>query len=65
MQFAMWAHDQSSDPHQQGFHNIPHVESPTLGIVAMILAMALNVTAVTSAIAMLAPGLRTKVKTLR
>jgi len=65
MQFAMWAHNQSSDPHQQGFQNIPHMESPTLGIVAMILAMALNVTAVTSTIAMLAQGLRTKVKALR
>ena len=65
MQFAMWAYDRSSDPHQQGFHNIPHIEARALGVLAMIVSMALNVTAVTSTIAMFARGLRNRASTSR
>ena len=64
MQFAKWAHDRSSDPHQQGFHNVPHVRSAALGVIAMVVAMTLNVTAVTSAVAMLARGLRNRTTSL-
>lgn len=60
MQFAMWAHDRSSDPHQQGFHNIPDIRSPALGAASAIVAMILNVVAVTSTITMLVRGVRTR-----
>lgn len=54
----MWAHDQSSNPNQQGFHNVPDIRSPALGLVSTIVAMALNVVAVTSTITMFILGVR-------
>lgn len=53
MQFAMWAENRSLDPHAAGLHNLPDVRSPTLGTVAVVVSMALNVTALVATGSML------------
>lgn len=58
MQFAMWAHGRSLDPDAAGMHNLLGVRSPVLGVAAVVIGMALNVTAVLAAVAMLRDGLR-------
>lgn len=58
MQFAMWADNRSLDAHAAGLHNIPDVRSPAMGVAAMVVSMALNVTAVVATVAMFAQGMR-------
>lgn len=58
MQFAMWAENRSLDPHAAGLHNALDVRSPTLGGVAVVVSMALNVTAVAATGSMLWQYLR-------
>jgi len=58
MQYAMWAYDRSLEPQLWNIRNLCGVQSGTVGIIAMIVAMALNVLLVTTAIAMLADGLK-------
>jgi hypothetical protein len=58
MQYAMWAHNHSLEPQQPMAHNLLEVESSTLGIVAVIISMTLNVLLVAFVVSMLRDGLR-------
>jgi hypothetical protein len=57
-QFTMWSANRSLDAHAAGVGNLLHARSDTLGALSVAIAMALNVTVVTIAVAMLANGLR-------
>ncbi|MDB5714148.1 MAG: hypothetical protein JWO15_1545, partial [Sphingomonadales bacterium] len=57
MQYFMWAYDRSLEPGLWNFHNLCGAQSGTLGWIAVIVAMTLNVLLVTSVFAMLADGL--------
>ncbi|RIX97290.1 hypothetical protein D3218_18930 [Aureimonas flava] len=57
MQFAMWAENRSLDPHAAGVHNLPGVRSPILGTLAVVIGMALNLTAIAATLAMARRGL--------
>lgn len=63
MQFVMWAENRSLDPHAAGLHNLPNVASPVMGVVAVAIGMALNLTAVLATIGMLRDGLRLRPET--
>jgi len=56
MQYAIWAHDQSLDPHQPGAHNLLDVQAPFLGVLAVGLSMTLNILVVAAALSMLWDG---------
>jgi hypothetical protein len=58
MQFAMWAYNRSLEPQLWGVRNMCGVQSGTIGWIAMIVGMVLNVLLVTSAISMLSDGLK-------
>ncbi|MBR0656513.1 hypothetical protein [Plastoroseomonas arctica] len=58
MQYAMWAYNQSLEPELRDIRNLCGVQSTALGWAAMIVAMALNVLLVVSAVAMLIDGLK-------
>jgi hypothetical protein len=60
MQYAMWAYNRSLEPELWSVRNLCGVRSGPLGIAAVIVSMALNVLLVTTAIAMLANGLRNR-----
>lgn len=45
MQLAMWAQNHSLDPHATGLHNVLGVQSLVMSVAAVIVGMALNVTA--------------------
>lgn len=53
MQYAMWADNRSLDPHAAGLHNLANIRSPVLGVAAVTIAMALNVTAAIATLGML------------
>jgi hypothetical protein len=57
MQFVMWAQNRSLDPQAAGMHNLPNVQSPAMGALAVAIGMALNVTAVLATIGMLRDGI--------
>jgi hypothetical protein len=58
MQYAMWAHNHSIDPHDTGSHNLLGLRSSGLGAAAVILAMVLNVLLVAGCLSMLWDGSR-------
>jgi hypothetical protein len=60
MQYAMWAHNHSIDPHDQGSHNLLSARSTSLGLAAVIVALTLNVLLVSGCISMLWDGLRAR-----
>lgn len=57
-QFGTWAHNHSTDPGEAGAPNLLDTQAPALGVLAVALSMALNLTAVAATVAMLANGLR-------
>jgi hypothetical protein len=57
MQYSMWAHDESLDPHSARVHNLLDAQSSILGWLSMTIAMSLNVFAVLSTGATLLDGL--------
>jgi hypothetical protein len=60
MQYAMWADNQSLDPHCAGIHNLLDTHSATMGWISMSIAMTLNALAVLSTGSMLIDGLRSR-----
>lgn len=60
MQYAMWAYNRSLEPQLWDIRNLCGVQSGTLGLVAVVVAMTLNVLLVTCVISMLVDGLRRK-----
>lgn len=60
MQYAMWAYNRSLEPELWNIRNLCGVESGFLGVLAVVVSMALNVTLVTAVVAMLADGLRAR-----
>lgn len=58
MQYAMWAYNRSLEPHLWDVRNLCGVESGTLGVAAVLLSMALNVTLVIACVSMFADGRR-------
>ncbi len=60
MQYAMWAYNRSLEPELWNIRNLCGVESGFLGVLAVGVSMALNVTLVTAVIAMLADGVRAR-----
>lgn len=61
MQYAMWAQNHSLDPQHLSDHNLLNVRSPFLGVVAVTVAMTLNILLVLSTLSMLRDGLRRRV----
>ena len=57
-QFGTWAHNHSTDPGEAGAPNLLGVSAPTLGVVAVVVSMALNLVAVVATLSMLVNGLR-------
>lgn len=60
MQYAMWAYNRSLEPELWDIRNLCGVQSGTLGLIAIVVAMTLNVLLVTGTISMLMDGLRRK-----
>jgi hypothetical protein len=60
MQYAMWAHNHSIDPHDQGSHTLLSARSMSLGMAGVIVAMTLNVLLVSGCVSMLCDGLRAR-----
>lgn len=58
MQYAMWAHNRSIDPHDAGSRNLLGVESSGLATAAVALAMALNLLLVAGWLSMSWDGLK-------
>ena len=58
MQYTMWAHNESSDPHDSGSHNLLEIRSSALGMLAVVIAMSLNVLLVANCASMLVDWLR-------
>ncbi len=58
MQYAMWAYNRSLEPALSDIRNLCGVQSSTMGVVAVALAMSLNVLLLASTIGMLTDGLR-------
>lgn len=58
MQYAMWAYNRSLEPRLWNIRNLCGVESISLGWVAVIVAMVLNVLLVVATIGMLVDGIR-------
>jgi hypothetical protein len=58
MQYAIWAHNHSLDPHQPQARNLPGLQSATLGFVAVGVSMALNMLLVAGVLSMLWDGKR-------
>jgi len=58
MQYAMWAHNHSLEPQQPNAHNLLGLQSSTLGTMAVIISMTLNVLLVAAVLSTLRDGLR-------
>jgi hypothetical protein len=58
MQYTMWAHNESSDPQDSGSHNLLEIRSSALGMLAVVIAMSLNVLLVPNCVSMLVDWLR-------
>jgi hypothetical protein len=58
MQYAMWAHNHSLEPQQPNANNLLGLQSSTLGVMAVTVAMILNVLLVAGVLPMLRDGLR-------
>jgi hypothetical protein len=52
-QYAIWATGFSTDPQAAGVQNLLCIRSPTIGVVAVILSMALNLSALAATLSML------------
>ena len=57
MQYAMWAYNRSLEPQFWDVRNLCGIQSGTMGVIAVIVSMALNVTLVATCVSMLRDGL--------
>jgi hypothetical protein len=57
MQYAIWAHNHSLDPHQPGAHNLLGLQSAILGVLAVGVSMTLNVFVLVGALSILWDGI--------
>lgn len=57
MQYAMWADNHSLEPQQPDTHNLLGLRSPVMGMVAVAVAMILNLVLVAGVLSMLRDGL--------
>ena len=57
MQYAMWAYNRSLEPQFWDVRNLCCIQSGTMGVIAVIVSMALNVTLVATCVSMLRDGL--------
>ena len=57
MQYAMWAYNRSLEPQFWDVRNLCGIQSGTMGVIAVIVSMALNVTLVATCVSMLGDGL--------
>lgn len=57
MQYAMWAYNRSFEPQFWDVRNLCGIQSGTMGVIAVIVSMALNVTLVATCVSMLRDGL--------
>jgi hypothetical protein len=56
MQYAMWAHNHSLDAQQADAHNLLNLQSPVLGVIAVGIAMTLNLLLIAAVLSMLWDG---------
>ena len=56
-QYAMWAYNRSLEPQFWDVRNLCGIQSGTMGVIAVIVSMALNVTLVATCVSMLRDGL--------
>ena len=57
---AMWAQDSSADLAEPGVRNLLDTRSVSLGVIAVIILMTLNLLALTSTVSMLADGVKAR-----
>lgn len=57
MKYAMWAYNRSLEPQFWDVRNLCGIQSGTMGVIAVIVSMALNVTLVATCVSMLRDGL--------